>query len=81
VVRGPERVLSLTAFNTLADVATFRRPWSMHPFSIRGIGEIYLRTMTRFALDLAKRAFELTDKKQRSRGMGAAHLPRPGRMG
>jgi haloalkane dehalogenase len=49
-VRQPQRVLSLTALNTFLDLATFRRPWSMHPFSIRSVGEIYLRTMTRFAL-------------------------------
>jgi haloalkane dehalogenase len=48
-VRHPDRVLSLTALNTMLDVATFRRPWSMQPFAIRGVGEIYLRTMTRFA--------------------------------
>jgi haloalkane dehalogenase len=48
-IRNPDRVQSLTALNTLLDVATFRRPWSMRPFSIRGIGEVYLRTMTRFA--------------------------------
>jgi haloalkane dehalogenase len=48
-VRNPDRVRSLMALNTFLDVATFRRPWSMRPFSIRGIGEVYLRTMTRFA--------------------------------
>lgn len=47
-IRNPERVLSLTALNTPLDVATFRRPWSMQPFAIRGVGEVYLRTMTRF---------------------------------
>jgi haloalkane dehalogenase len=48
-VRNPDRVLSLTALNTLLDVATFRRPWSMQPFAIRGVGELYLRSMTQFA--------------------------------
>jgi haloalkane dehalogenase len=48
-VRNPDRVLSLTALNTLLDVATFRRPWSMQPFAVRGVGEFYLRTMSRFA--------------------------------
>jgi len=48
-VANPDRVLSITALNTLIDVASFHRPWSMHPFSIRGVGEVYLRTMTRFA--------------------------------
>ena len=36
-------MLSLTALNTLLDPATFRRPWPMHPFSIRGVGELWLR--------------------------------------
>jgi haloalkane dehalogenase len=48
-VRNPDRVLSLTTLNTMLDVATFRRPWSMQPFAMRGIGEVYLRAMTRFA--------------------------------
>lgn len=49
-IGNPDRVASLTALNTLVDVAGFRRPWSMHPFSVRGVGEVYLRTMTRFAM-------------------------------
>jgi haloalkane dehalogenase len=47
-VRHPDRVLSLTALNTLLDLATFRRPWSMQPFAIKVVGEIQLRTMPRF---------------------------------
>jgi haloalkane dehalogenase len=46
-VRNPDRVLSLTALDTLVDVAGFHRPWPMHPFSIRGVGEVWLRGMTR----------------------------------
>lgn len=42
-IRHPDRVLSLTALNTLLDPGTFHRPWVMHPFSIRGIGELWLR--------------------------------------
>ncbi len=49
-VNNPERVLSMTVLNTPLNVATFHRPWSMHPFSIPGVGEIYLATMTRPAL-------------------------------
>ncbi len=41
-INNPDRVLSVTALNTFLDVATFRRPWPMHPFSIRGIGEVWL---------------------------------------
>lgn len=46
-VRNPKRVISLTALNTLVDAASFHRPWPMHPFSIRGVGEIWLRSMLR----------------------------------
>lgn len=46
-IRNPERVLSLTALNTLVDAASFHRPWPMHPFSIRGVGEIWLGSMIR----------------------------------
>lgn len=43
----PERVRSLTVLNTFVEVDTFKRPWSMEPFARRGIGELYLRTMTK----------------------------------
>lgn len=44
-VRNRDRVLSLTALNTLVDAAVFHRPWPMHPFSVRGVGEAWLRSM------------------------------------
>jgi haloalkane dehalogenase len=47
-IRNPDRVLSMTVLNTLVDVASFRRPWPMHPFSIRGVGEVWLRASPRF---------------------------------
>jgi pimeloyl-ACP methyl ester carboxylesterase len=43
----PDRVRSLTILNTLIEVATFKRPWSMEPFARRGLGEIYLKTLTK----------------------------------
>jgi haloalkane dehalogenase len=46
-IRNPDRVLSMTVLNTLVDVADFRRPWPMHPFSIRGVGEVWLRASPR----------------------------------
>jgi len=46
-IRNPEKVLSLTALNTLVDAASFHRPWPMHPFSIRGVGEAWLASMAR----------------------------------
>lgn len=49
-VRNPNRVHSLTALNTLLGVATFRRPWVMHPFSIAGIGPIWLKSLRPFVM-------------------------------
>jgi haloalkane dehalogenase len=41
----PERIASLTVLNTLVEVDTFKRPWSMEPFARRRVGEVYLRTL------------------------------------
>jgi pimeloyl-ACP methyl ester carboxylesterase len=62
-VREPERVVSLTALNTFLNLVGFRRPWSMHPFSIPRVGELYLRTMSRFAF---KRVMYLQGVKDRA---------------
>ena len=43
----PDRVRSLTILNTVLDVASFRRPWSMQPFALRGVGEVWLRSMVK----------------------------------
>ena len=42
-----DRVASLTILNTLLDVSTFRRPWSMQPFAVRGVGELWLKSLNR----------------------------------
>jgi haloalkane dehalogenase len=47
-IRNPDRVLSLTVLNTMIDLGSFRRPWTMHPFSIKGIGELWLWGTPRF---------------------------------
>ena len=47
---APGRIASLTVLNALVEVDTFKRPWTMEPFARRGVGELYLRT-------LSKRAF------------------------
>ena len=43
----PDRVRSLTILNTLIAVDTFRRPWSMQPFAVRGLGEVWLRSLSK----------------------------------
>ena len=51
----PERVRSLTVLNTVVEVDGFKRPWSMEPFARRGIGEVYLRTLTKPAFKVLMR--------------------------
>jgi haloalkane dehalogenase len=51
----PERVATLTVLNTLVAVERFKRPWSMEPFARRGVGEVYLRTLTKPAFRILMR--------------------------
>ena len=51
----PGRVASLTLLNTLVQVDTFQRPWSMERFARRGIGQLYLRALTKPAFRLLMR--------------------------
>jgi len=51
----PTRLASLTVLNSLVEVDTFKRPWSMEPFARRGIGEAYLRTLSKPAFRLLMR--------------------------
>lgn len=44
---APDRVRSLTVLNTLVEVESFRRPWSMEPFAHRGLGAAYLRCLNK----------------------------------
>ncbi|SPH24124.1 Haloalkane dehalogenase 2 [Defluviimonas aquaemixtae] len=43
--RNPDRILSLTALNTLVDVASFHRPWMMEPFAWPVLGRLWLAPM------------------------------------
>jgi pimeloyl-ACP methyl ester carboxylesterase len=56
-----ERVLSLTVLDTIVEVDTFKRPWSMEPFARRGIGEVYLRTLTKPAFRTLMRLQGIAD--------------------
>jgi pimeloyl-ACP methyl ester carboxylesterase len=51
----PDRVATLTLLNTLVAVEHFKRPWSMEPFARRGVGEVYLRTLTKPAFRILMR--------------------------
>jgi pimeloyl-ACP methyl ester carboxylesterase len=46
-VRNSERVLSLTALNTDLSPATFRRPWTMQPFVIPVVRQLWLHATPR----------------------------------
>ena len=41
-IENPDRVMSVTALNTLIDIADFTPPWTMRPFYARGAGEVWL---------------------------------------
>ena len=43
----PDRVRSLTIFNTMIDVASFSPPWSMQPFRYKGLGELWLKGLNK----------------------------------
>ena len=43
----PERVAALTVLDTMVRVASFRRPWSMEPFAIRGVRRVALAGLTK----------------------------------
>ena len=51
----PDRIASLMILNTIIEVDTFRRPWSMEPFARRSVGEAYLRTLSKPAFRVLMR--------------------------
>ncbi|MGD9734065.1 MAG: alpha/beta fold hydrolase [Solirubrobacterales bacterium] len=63
----PERVASLTVLNTIVEVDTFKRPWSMEPFARRGLGELYLRTLSKPAFRALMRLQGVADMRAVSR--------------
>jgi len=67
-IRNPDRVLSLTVLNTMLNVATFRRPWSMRPFASRGLGELWLWTTPRFLFTELMYRQAIADRSATMRG-------------
>ena len=63
-VRTPERVLSLTVLNSIVGIADFKRPWTMAPFALRGIGRLWLASLNRRVM---ARLFYLQGIADRSR--------------
>ena len=72
-IRNPDRVLSLTALNTLLEPATFRRPWPMAPYAIRGLGALWLRTTTPAVFAAIFRRVGIADRAAVSRAELYAH--------
>lgn len=72
--RNPDRVLSLTALNTIGDVARFRRPWPMAPFAVPGLGEVWLRASPRALTARIFYALGIQDRAQVPRSDVYAHI-------
>lgn len=70
----PERVASLTVLNTLIDADTFRRPWSMAPLAMPGIGPLYVRSLNRPAFRWLMRSQGIADAAATSDAELDAHL-------
>ena len=72
-VRNPDRVLSLTVLNTMLDPANFRRPWTMAPFAVRGLGELWLSATPRPAFAALFRRQGIADQRKVSNAEIYAH--------
>jgi pimeloyl-ACP methyl ester carboxylesterase len=58
----PRRIASLTILNTIVAVDGFRRPLSMQPFAIRGVGELWLGSITKPAFRALMRLQGIRDR-------------------
>jgi haloalkane dehalogenase len=72
-VRNPERVLSLTALNTMLNLADFRRPWPMRPFASSRLGPLYLRSANGLVMTEFFYRWGLADRSATPRHELAAH--------
>lgn len=72
-IRNPERVHSLTALDTMLELDGFRRPWSMRPFAIPGVGWVALRTLSRFGFSEAFYAQGIANRRAVPRHEVYAH--------
>ena len=73
-IRNPERVLSVTALNTMLDPQTFSRPWTMQPFAVRGVAPIWLHSTPPPLFAALFRLQGLVDPKAVSRAEIYAYL-------
>jgi pimeloyl-ACP methyl ester carboxylesterase len=72
-VRSPERVLSLTALNCMLGLTTFRRPWTMAPFAVPGLGRAWLGSLSPWAFSRLFYLQGIADRAAVSRAHVYAH--------
>jgi haloalkane dehalogenase len=70
----PERIASLTVLNTMVEVDTFKRPWSMEPFARRRVGPVYLATLNKPAFRALMRRQGIKNQAAVSRNELDAYL-------
>jgi pimeloyl-ACP methyl ester carboxylesterase len=70
----PDRVASLTIFNTMIDVTAFNPPWSMQPFRYRALGEMWLKGLNRPMFRLLMRLQGVRDRDAVSKSELDAYL-------
>ncbi len=70
----PERIQSLTVLNTMVDVSTFKKPWSMRPFEHPTIGAAWLKGMTRPGFRILMRLQGIGDMSAVSKAELGAYL-------
>ncbi len=70
----PDRVASLTVLNTLVDADAFRRPWSMAPLAMRGVGPVWVRSLNRPAFRWLMRRQGIADVRAVTDDELDAHL-------
>ncbi len=72
--RSPDRILSLTALNTMTNVASFHRPWMMAPFAVPVLGRVWLAPMETPVLWLLMRYSGMLDTPSRDEVMAYGTL-------
>jgi pimeloyl-ACP methyl ester carboxylesterase len=70
----PDRVASLTIFNTMIDVTMFNPPWSMQPFRYRGLGEMWAKGLNKPTFRFLMRLQGVRDRDAVSRSELDAYL-------
>jgi haloalkane dehalogenase len=73
-IRNSDRVISLTALNTLLDPGSFHRPWTMQPFAIHGLGALWLHATPPPLFAALFRLQGLLDRKAMTRAEIYAYL-------